>query len=78
MTIYERLFGTPERAAWTLSCLEVTDDAVMMCYLMDAIDHKHERKIKCANCTFEYNDETHECEMRPKTTKEWLATEVVE
>lgn len=77
MTIYEKLFGTPERAAWSLFCLEVTDDTAMMCGLMDAIDNKLERKTKCANCIFKRNDETLECEMRPETTKEWLAREVV-
>ena len=76
MTIYEKLFGTPERAAWSLYCLEVTDDSAMMCSLMDAIDNKLERKKKCANCIFRHNDEAHECEIRPETGIEWLNREV--
>lgn len=71
MTIYEALFGTPERAARTLE--EGAFNANDFCYMMDALDG--ERSFKCANCLYDYDGFS--C-AKDKTISEWLNSEVVD
>lgn len=71
MTIYERLFGTPERAARTLEEMMVT--TIDICVLMDVFG---DRDTKCSNCICAYDG--YGCERKDMTISEWLATEVME
>ena len=72
MTIWETLFGTPERTARTLK--EVGLDSMDHCYMMDAISD--DRAIKCANCIYEYDP--YGCESRDIDVVDWLNQEVTE
>lgn len=69
MTIYEALFGTPERAARTLE--EGLIDPNEYCDMMDALGKGYN---KCANCLYDYS--AFAC-VKDKTISEWLNCEVV-
>lgn len=75
MTIYERLFGTPERAALALDVLGLFNSQIDTCYLMDAFGSDME--VKCANC-FLRNCDKYGCERKDMSIAEWLAQEVSE
>jgi len=70
MTIYERLFGTPERAARAIEELDLTNR--QECYLMDVFDDD----IKCINCLFKCD--RYGCKRKDISISEWLAMEVRE
>jgi hypothetical protein len=72
MTIWETLFGTPEKAARALN--EMALDTTDVCWLMDAVSE--ERKDKCVSCLYEYD--RYGCEQKDMTLVEWLNQEVSE
>lgn len=72
MTIWEALFGTPERAAKTLNEMQLIDSDY--CDMMDALSR--DQDTKCRNCAYEYVP--YECEPRDMKYIEWLNSEVVE
>ena len=72
MTIYEKLFGTPERAAKTLDALAVGQ--LEVCWLMDELCSDKEKK--CELCRYEYDH--YGCEDVGVTCIDWLTREVVE
>lgn len=73
MTIYEALFGTPERAAKALMMADInTND---YCCMMFALSDDED--IRCKNCPYEYRV-THRCEPRDMTYLDWLKQEVAE
>ena len=69
MTVWERLFGTPERAASALEELDLMRDQIGTCYLMDVLGD-----IKCANCFNEYD--RYGCERKEMTMLQWLKQEL--
>ena len=71
MTIYEALFGTPERAARTLE--EGAFNATDFCFMLNALNG--ERSFKCANCLYDYDGFS--C-VKDNTISEWLNSEVVD
>lgn len=80
MTIYERLFGTPERAARTIREIGPNIDQIDMCGIMDVfIDDDMvfgDDPRKCAKCIYECD--RYGCERKDITIAEWLAQEVRE
>ena len=71
MTIYEMLFGTPEKAAKSLECLVL--DSLDHCDLGEIIrDNGH---LKCANCRFDFD--RYGCEWNGTSVLDWLKSEVV-
>lgn len=72
MTMWETLFGTPERTAATLS--EVVLNGVDFCLMLDALGDDVE--AKCRNCIYEYD--RYGCEETGATMLEWLRMEVTE
>lgn len=84
MTIWERLFGTPERAARTLEEADLDSDTC--CDMLDAIGdrptidtigNRPTTAEKCANC-FYYIDNYDVCQRSGHTALEWLSHEFVE
>lgn len=75
MTIWERLFGTPERAARTLEEADLDSDTC--CDMLDAIGGRPTTAEKCANCLY-YIDEYDVCQRSGNTALEWLSHEFVE
>ena len=71
MTVWEALFGTPERAERAID--EMAADQIDFCYLMDAISDN--RDVKCAYCIYEYDPWG--CERKDMTVLEWLKSEVI-
>lgn len=72
MTIWERLFGTPERTAKTLRSAEfLTQD---YCFMLDALSDDNE--VKCRNCLYEYD--RYGCEPKDMRLIDWLNSEVIE
>ena len=71
MTIYEALFGTPERAAKAIE--ECVLNQLDFCYLMDAFDV--DQNEKCNRCIYEFD--RYGCERKDTTLLEWLGQEVV-
>jgi hypothetical protein len=72
MTIWETLFGTPERTAKTLDYVDQID----ACYFMTSV---HEAKIppeRCEGCLFDYDH--YVCGRTDMTLAEWLNQEMVE
>lgn len=86
MTIYEKLFGTPERAAMSLR--EAALERYDYCYMMDVFgrewDDKHKGcYTKCMDCLYEFDD--YACylrdDMNPNDSAamlKWLNREVSE
>ena len=72
MTIYERLFGTPERADSAIE--EMLVDRNDICYLMDALSD--DQGVKRRNCLYE--NDPYSCEDKDMTVLEWLMQEVDE
>ncbi len=72
MTIWETLFGTPEKAARAL--VEMALDTTDVCWLMDAVSD--EREAKSWRCLYAYD--RYLCEQRDMTLVEWLNQEVGE
>lgn len=72
MTIWERLFGTPERAAKTLNSASLA--TYDYCDFMDTISR--DKKVKCANCPYEYAP--YGCEPKDMRWIDWLQQEVDE
>lgn len=72
MTIYERLFGTPERTARAIE--EMMLDRIDTCKLMDAL--REDIRVTCRNCLYEYD--RYGCERKDMTVLEWLRQEVNE
>ena len=72
MTIYERLFGTPERAARAIE--ETLFERNDICYLMDALSD--DQGVKCRNCLYE--NDPYACEDKDMSVLEWLTQEVAE
>lgn len=70
MTIYETLFGTPERAAKTLD--EMALSTLDYCYALDALTY--DRETKCRNCLCDFD--RYGCEQTGMTVLEWLEREV--
>ncbi len=66
MTIWEALFGTPERAANTLDNAALA--SIDYCCMLG--------ELKCANCPYEYD--RYGCEHGGMTELEWLNREVEE
>lgn len=75
MTIWERLFGTPERAARTLEEAEL--EGYAYCYMLDAIGDRPTLAEKRANCCY-YRDKRGACKISDHTSLEWLSHEFVE
>lgn len=71
MTIYEKLFGTPERVAKTLD--EVVFGSQDFCWVLDALSDDH--KTKCKNCPYDYD--RYGCEPKGISLIDWLRQEVV-
>lgn len=72
MTIYEKLFGTPERAANTLEYVDQID----ACDFMNAVSNGKLPPEKCQGCLFDYD--RYGCEQKDMTLVEWLTQEVSE
>ena len=72
MTVYEALFGTPERTAKTLDEMELNE--IDYCYALDALTD--DRETKCRNCMYEYD--RYGCEQTDMTILQWLNKEVDE
>ena len=72
MTVFERLFGTPERAANALEELAV--GVLEICWLVEALTDNQEKK--CDNCPYEFDQ--YGCEDVGVALVEWLSREVVE
>ena len=72
MTVYEALFGTPERAAKTLD--EMALNALDYCYALDALTD--DREAKCRNCPYDFG--RYGCEQTDMTVLQWLEKEVAE
>jgi len=72
MTVYEALFGTPERVAKTLD--EMALNALDYCYALDALTD--DREAKCRNCL--YSCDGYSCEQTDMTVLQWLEKEVAE
>lgn len=70
MTIWEKLFGTPERTAQTLEDMDQID----VCYWMDDVNIGKCTPEKCEGCLFEYN--RYGCTRKDMTNLDWLRTEV--
>lgn len=70
MTIYERLFGTPERAAELLGWIDQIDT----CEYMDTVHDGASVPEKCVGCMFEYD--LYGCERTDMTVLEWLRQDV--
>ena len=70
MTVWEKLFGTPEHTAVTLDKMALM--CVDHCYMMDALTD--DRKSKCKNCMYECD--RYGCELKDMTLLEWLNQEV--
>ena len=70
MTVWEALFGTPERAAKALSEDGMPIEQTETCWLMDILG----KDIGCCNCLYEYD--RYGCERRDITLLEWLNQEV--
>lgn len=70
MTIWERLFGTPERTAQTLDGMDRMD----VCYWMNDVRFGKRTPEKCEGCLFEYD--RYGCERKDMTDLDWLRTEV--
>ncbi len=72
MTVFEALFGTPERAARTLVELDCT--SLEYCCMLDALSD--DPSVKCKNC--KYDPDRYGCEPKSITELEWLNQEVDE
>lgn len=77
MTIYERLFGTPERAAKALMAadISVTDYHYLMYALSD------DEEVRCRNCPYECMpmvDNCFVCEPKDMRYIDWLMSDVDE
>lgn len=72
MTVYEALFGTPERAAKTFG--EMALNALDYCYALDVLTYDQE--AKCRNCLYEFDGYC--CEQTDMTVLQWLEKEVAE
>ena len=72
MTIYEKLFGTPERAAEMLDGADQID----MCDWMTTVSGVSYSPDKCKLCRFDYD--RYGCGWKDMTLFEWLMQEVVE
>lgn len=72
MTIYEALFGTPERAAKTL--IKADLNAMDYCFVLRVLSDDED--IRCKNCRYECNN--YVCEPRDMTYLDWLKQEVAE
>lgn len=70
MTVWETLFGTPERTARTLEGMDQID----VCYWMDDVNAGKRSPEKCKGCLFEYD--RYGCERKDMTDLEWLESEV--
>ena len=73
MTIWEKLFGSPERAARTIE----DADQIDMCYWMDDVTDGNVRSPeKCRLCMFDYD--RFFCERKDMSLVEWLSQEIGE
>ena len=72
MTIWEVLFGTPERAANTLEYIDQID----ACDFMSKVNKAEIPPEKCEGCLFDYD--RYGCEQTDVTLAEWLTQEVSE
>ena len=72
MTIWEKLFGTPERTAQTLEGMDQID----VCYWMDYVNVGKRPPEKCEGCLFECD--RYGCERKDMTDLDWLRTVVDE
>lgn len=73
MTVYETLFGTPEKAARSLGAMVL--DATDLCYLVDALsEEREELRVRCMSCPYKYD--RYGCEQRGMTLLECLRSEV--
>ena len=72
MTVYEALFGTPERAEKTLG--EMALNTLDYCYALDALTDDQE--VKCRNCLYDFDG--YGCEQTDTTILQWLEKEVSE
>ena len=72
MTIYEKLFGTPERAASTLEYVDQID----ACDFMDVSSNGKLPPESCQGCLFDYD--RYGCEQKDMPLVGWLTQEVEE
>lgn len=72
MTIWETLFGTPERTVKTLDYIDQID----VCDFMDTASNGQFPPEKCRDCLFDYD--RYGCEQTDMTIVEWLTQEVSE
>lgn len=72
MTIWERLFGTPEATTKTLN--EVVFGSQDFCWMLDALSS--DKDVKCRNCMYDYDG--YGCEPKDMRIVEWLMQEVSE
>ena len=72
MTIWERLFGTPETAAKTLRSAEFLMQDY--CCMLDALSD--DKEVRCRNCPFE--QDRYGCEPKHASIVDWLNSEVIE
>lgn len=75
MTIWEMLFGTPERAAKALNNASIY--AVEWCSIMrSALGEVNREDVMCENCPYENGPD--DCEPRDMRWIDWLQQEVRE
>lgn len=72
MTIWEKLFGTPELTADTLEYV----DSIDACDFMSSVTKEGLPPEKCKYCMFDYD--RYGCEQTDMTLVEWLMQEVLE
>lgn len=70
MTIWERLFGTPERTAETIEYVDQID----ACDWMSRVNEDRFPPERCVGCIFDYGP--YGCELKDMTLVEWLNQEV--
>lgn len=74
MTIWEKLFGSPEAAARTLNNMSLTpSDYCDMAYTISG-----NRETACPNCAYEPDYDEKVCEPKDMRYVDWLNQEVVE
>lgn len=72
MTVWEKLFGTPERAAKTIEYVDQID----ACDWMGGVNADTYPPEKCRGCIFDYDH--YGCESKGMSVLEWLTQETDE
>ena len=72
MTVWEKLFGTPERAAESLDYVDQID----ACDWMKHVNKGEFPPERCVGCIFDHDP--YGCELKDMSISEWLNQEVAE